>query len=450
MTIDTDDKSFVNEVAKTVATELKPPPADENKEFLLHLYDALWENMRSKESRLWTFLSLYGAAVGLVFAGGQVSQTPGADLFAIVIVMGLTTWAVLIILNSIWWSARNQLMVSQIEKRYPKGIKGIVPRIYYNDPQFSSEQLSERIVLLLSLLLLLLFSRTLWSYHNLGSISNLQSLAVVILLYLFFILSAGYCLGLHESNIRAYYAAKKTILEDALLADPSTQTLQVGERLKLLADHVKVRQDLDVRAHVLGLASLVALLFDFIIYRNGVRSVWLAGIILAQVAAVVVFLVQRWLYRQPYSERDWKSIDNVKDTNPATPETLASLKKMEEGMRSTPQRTRLLVCVVLISAGLAAFPLYKGSQKLQEDWRGSKTVSGHDLGEQISKMQQDLQNVQQAFNEMQQSNLQLQKELLDQKLAPYTKLQEADQRFLTRDEFSKFRESQAKQKGKNQ
>jgi len=449
MTIDKDDKSFVNEVANKVVTELKPSPADGNKEFLMHLYDALWENMRSKESRLWTFLSLYGAAVGLVFAGGQVSQIPGADLFAIVIVMGLTTWAVLIILNSIWWSARNQLMVSQIEKQYPRAIKGIVPRIYNIDPQFRSEQLSERIVLLLSLLLLLLYSRTIWSYHNFDSINNLQSLAVVMLLYVFFILSAGYCLGLHESNIRAYYDAKKTILEDASLDEPSTQTLQVGERLKLLADHVKARKDLDVRFHVLGISCIVALLFDFVIYRNGVRSLWLAGIILVQVVAVVIYTVQRRLYRQPYSECGWKSLDAVKNTNPTALETLESLKKMEAGMEPYPWRARSLVCLVLMSAVLAVFPLYWGSQKLQEDWRGSRTVNEKDLGEQINKIQQDLQNVQQSFNELQQSNLKLQTQLLDQKLAPYTKLQEADQRFLTKDEFSKFVESQAKQKGRN-
>lgn len=449
MAMNEDDKNFVKEVANTVITELKPPPTEESKAFLMHLYDALWENMRSKESRLWTFLSLYGAAVGLVFAGGQVSQIPGADLFAIVIVMGLTTWAVLIILNSIWWSARNQLMVSQIEKQYPKAVKGIVPRIYNADPQFKSEQLSERIVLLLSLLLLLLYSRTLWSYHNLGSISDVQSLAVVILLYVFFVLSAAYCLGLHESNIRAYYGAKKIVLEDELLENPSTETLQVGARLKLLADHVKARRDLDVRLHVLVLVCLVALLFDFIIYRSGVGFIWLMGIILVQVVAVVVFLVQRWLYRKPYSETDWKNADAVKNAIPPAVDTVASLDNMEVRMGANPRRTRWLMGLVLVSAGLAVFPLYRGSQKLQEDWRGSKTVFGKDLGEQINKIQQDLQNVQQSFNELQQSNLKLQTQLLDQKLAPYTKLQEADQRFLTKDEFSKFVESQAKQKGRN-
>jgi hypothetical protein len=40
----------------------------DTKDFLLHLYDKLWENMGAKEGRLWNYLSIYGAAVALALA----------------------------------------------------------------------------------------------------------------------------------------------------------------------------------------------------------------------------------------------------------------------------------------------------------------------------------------------------------------------------------------------
>src|SRR5918912_2151070 len=143
MTFSDEDKTYIRNVVENLIASQNQAADKNGKEFHMHIYDALWENMRSKESRLWTFLSIYGAAVGLVFAGGQVSDIPGADLFAIVIVMALSTWAVLIILNANWWYYRNQLMVSRIENKYPDAVKGIVPKIYYENPTYRFDQLSQ-------------------------------------------------------------------------------------------------------------------------------------------------------------------------------------------------------------------------------------------------------------------------------------------------------------------
>src|ERR1700753_1606964 len=129
MTLAQADKDWVESLVNklTSAANQGGMRDGDSKEFLLHLYDQLWENMRAKENRLWSFLSLYGAAVGLVFAGGQASGLPGAELFALVIVMGLTTWAVLIILNANFWIRRNILMVGGIGGKYPEIRKGIYP-----------------------------------------------------------------------------------------------------------------------------------------------------------------------------------------------------------------------------------------------------------------------------------------------------------------------------------
>src|SRR5574341_1532559 len=76
------DQTYIDRLADKVVKNLRPKDDKDRGEFLLHLYDALWENMRSKENRLWTFLSIYGAAVGLLFVRGQASQVAGAELFA--------------------------------------------------------------------------------------------------------------------------------------------------------------------------------------------------------------------------------------------------------------------------------------------------------------------------------------------------------------------------------
>lgn len=434
MTFSDEDKAYIRNVVEE-SIDGRNQAVDKNgKEFLFHLYDALWENMRSKESRLWTFLSLYGAAVGLVFAGGQVSQVPGADLFAMLIVMALTTWAVLIILNANWWYYRNQLIVSRIEIQFPDTVKGIVPRIYHENPKYRYDQLSKGSILLLSLLLLLLYSRTMWSYHSAGAINNWQSLVVVILLYVLFVLSADYCLRLHESNVADYYKTKKIILEDA----SSPAALAVEVRHKLLKDETETRELLDARIYIFALLALAAGLFDLIIYRNGITFGWLITIWVVQALAVLIFLVQGKIYHQSFSDEELRAVGN--DQQITRLENKLNLKD-----RSL-YRFRYMILLVLLSGTIAVFSLYRNNQELQADWKGTKTASSMDVGEQINKMQQDFQGLQKSYNELQQSNVELQKQLLDEKLKPYTTRDEAEQHFMTKEAFDNFLKSQPKAK----
>jgi hypothetical protein len=446
-----DETKFVEAIAGKVAAKLKTESSDENREFLLHLYDALWENTRSKENRLWTFLSLYGAAVALVFAGGEASQAPGADLLAIAIVTALSTWAVLIIINANWWYYRNQLMVSRIEAKYPEAVKGLVPKAYFQDPNFKFDQLYKGSILLLSLLLFLLYSRTIWSYHGPGTINSLQALSVVTLVYLVFVLSAGYCLRQHEANIETYYSAKRNLLEDA--SAPSE--LPVQDRLKVLDDELKARRKNDVRIYVFLLLILVGGVFDFIIWRNGVGFGWLAAIAILQSMAAIIFWVQAHLYRQPYSAKDRQAIDTLENANPHGPESLAKLAILEDKLKLREMNDKShrlfhaswhLVLLLSVSGIIAIWPLYRSNEKLQDDWRGAKSVSVSDLSQKLNKVQEDFQSAQASFNQLQQSNLHLQKQLLDEKLGPYQQRQEAEQRFVTREEFNRFVTSQNKTK----
>jgi hypothetical protein len=273
-------------------------------EFLLHLYDALWENMRSKENRLWTFLSIYGAAVGLVFAGGQASRIPGADLFALIIVMALTVWAVLIILNANWWYARNQLMVTRIEGRLPKAVKGVVPKPYYENPNYRFDRLYQSSILVLGILLFLLYSRAIWSYHSTASFETVQSFVSALLLYLLLVSSALYCLNHHEATIRFYYLAKKDLLSDV-------RQFISQLKLRLFNEENDVRRDLSARPYVLILLILVAVVFDFVLYRNGVNAGRLYTLIIVQSLCLLVFFLQWLLHRVPYTGKEWKATQDL-------------------------------------------------------------------------------------------------------------------------------------------
>jgi uncharacterized protein YlxW (UPF0749 family) len=270
----------------------------------------------------------------------------------------------------------------------------------------------------------------------------------VVLLYVLFVFSAGYCLRTHESNIEAYYGTKRAILNDAAATE-----LSADERLALLRDQIWARKKFDARLRLLLLLFFVAGLFDFIIYRNGISSFWLAIIILLQTAAVLVFLVQRASYLPTDAQRDLNLAFEMHKGGAcdAQREQLNSaLAALENKIKFTGVKDKSrkfwhaawpMMLLVFISAFITIPALCVGNQKLREDWRGAKTTSGNDLGERINKMQKDLQGVQQSFNELQQSNLQLQHQLLDEKLSPYTKRDEAERRFVTREELNRLVES---------
>lgn len=268
----------------------------DNKEFLLHLYDQLWENMRAKENRLWSFLSLYGAAVGLVFAGGQASGLPGAELFALVIVMGLTTWAVLIMLNANYWIRRNVLMVGGIERQYPGIAKGIYPREFPEAKRGSFDKLYRGSIIVLSILLLLFFARAIWPYRSPTSFDTFHIFLSVILLYVLFTSFALYCLEQHEDYITLYHATKR---EKLLRAEEFTPL----EWQKTLNDELVDRKKLSARLYLLLLLFCVISLFDLILIRNGYAWPYLLWCIGPQLLLIIAFSLQWYNYRWPYDPK---------------------------------------------------------------------------------------------------------------------------------------------------
>lgn len=206
----------------------------DTKDFLLHLYDKLWENMGAKESRLWNYLSIYGAAVALTLGAGKFS---GEQLAAVMIVLGLTTWAVLIVVNANWWYQRNRLIVTQIEKRFSPGpeLDGIIPRSY-RDGIFQFDRLYRGSVLILTAIAVFLYWRVLFDLRQPEAFSSLAEVTNLGLIYVLFTTAVTYCCNQHESYISSYYSSKKDLLSEleelpeieltAKLADQKDQAIQ--------------------------------------------------------------------------------------------------------------------------------------------------------------------------------------------------------------------------------
>ncbi|HEX8845146.1 MAG TPA: hypothetical protein VF791_10905 [Pyrinomonadaceae bacterium] len=291
-----DEKKWIEELVDklTSAANQGDKREGDNKEFLLHLYDQLWENMRAKENRLWSFLSLYGAAVGLVFAGGQASGLAGAELFALIIVMGLTTWAILIMLNANYWIRRNLLMVGGIEDKYPGIKKGIYPRGFPEAKKGSFDALYRGSILVLSLILLLFFARAIWTYRNPTSFDTFHIFLSVILLYLLLISFALYCLKQHEDYIALHHSTKRKQL---LRAEKFTHS----NWRDTLQDELGDRKKLSVRPYLLLLLLCVMGLFDFVLRRNGYTWPFILWCIIPQILLIPIFVWQWHKYRSPYN-----------------------------------------------------------------------------------------------------------------------------------------------------
>jgi hypothetical protein len=295
MTLDAADKEWVEGLVNklTSATNQGDGRNGDDKEFLLHLYDQLWENMRAKENRLWSFLSLYGAAVGLVFAGGQASGLAGAELFALIIVMGLTAWAVLIMLNANFWIRRNLLMVGGIEKKYPGIAKGIYPRSFPEGTKGSFDALYRGSILVLSIMLLLFFARAIWPYRNPASFDTFHIFLSVVLIYMLFASFALYCLKQHEYYVTLNHSTKR---EQLLGAEQFT----LSKWNDVLDGELNDRKKVSVRPYLLLLLLCVITLFDFILIRNGYTWPYFLWCIIPQALLITAFCWQWFTYRRPY------------------------------------------------------------------------------------------------------------------------------------------------------
>jgi hypothetical protein len=277
----------------------------DKKDFLLKLYDKLWENMASKEARLWSYLSVYGAAVVLAIGAGQYAVAtglhPGVQLYAVLVVLALTLWAILIVINANWWFQRNRLMVTQIEKQFAAGdnLKGVIPGAYL-DARFQIDRLYRGSVLILSSLALLFYLRTMWQFHRYDSFSSSDQIVSVGLLYALFTLSIIFCVNQHDSYITTYYMTKRDLLIEQA---GGTTTPQIE-------DLVKNGKQLALKSyawvgHATWVLIFVIIVFDLLPGRETFRHrcPLVVGTLL-QLLTIGIYFVFTKLPRGRYSWRD--------------------------------------------------------------------------------------------------------------------------------------------------
>jgi hypothetical protein len=101
------------------------------------LYNKLWDNINNKDTRVWQFISFYGATIGIILGGSATGGFLGVGVLFISI---FSFWALSFVYSSEWWSARNRLMVQAIEDRYPK-VADHIPS-FYKSPRFTTEEIN--------------------------------------------------------------------------------------------------------------------------------------------------------------------------------------------------------------------------------------------------------------------------------------------------------------------
>jgi hypothetical protein len=132
------------------------------------------------------------------------------------IVLALTVWALLIVINANWWYQRNRLMVTQIEKKFvPSGaVDGVVPKSY-RDARFDFDRLYRGSVLVLTAIGSLLYLKLMWEHRTSDSFADAQTVVSIGLLYSLFLMSTMYCVAQYQSYIDSFFSTKRTLLEEA-------------------------------------------------------------------------------------------------------------------------------------------------------------------------------------------------------------------------------------------
>jgi hypothetical protein len=169
-------------------------------ELQLRVYEKLWENIIHKENRLWTFLAIYGAAVGFIVS--QELEKLGEFRYpAYIALLLLTYWAAEIIIDSDWWSIRNRVMVRGLEQKYATHLQGVVPTMY-NSVGYRGESLHTASMAVVSIVGLVSYGVAVDVIFDANE--NLKRLWAVAL-YLFSVIAVVRCLHMRERRLHDYY-----------------------------------------------------------------------------------------------------------------------------------------------------------------------------------------------------------------------------------------------------
>jgi hypothetical protein len=208
----------------------------EGDEARLRVYDKLWENIIHKENRLWTFLTVYGAAVGFIVSQ-DLTRLGSFHYPAYIALLLLTYWAAEIIIDSDWWSVRNRLMIGGIERHHRPSLQGVIPN-FYNSIGYRGESLhtaSMVVVVAVGLMSYLVAMNEIFKAPR-GTATAWWATAL-----LFGAGSASVrCLHVRERRLREYYltlrdlAAQQRHLDEDEIANQEKKDLKrLGQRWKV-------------------------------------------------------------------------------------------------------------------------------------------------------------------------------------------------------------------------
>jgi hypothetical protein len=379
----------------------------DRKDFLLHLYDKLWENTTSKENRLWSFLSFYGAALALAFAGGQVS---GQELPALIVVIALTLWAALIVLNANWWYARNHLMVTRVESAFGGARDGIIPESY-RDPKFRLDGLHRGSIIVLGTVSGLLYVTVMWRYMKVGSIETWFTLGVIIVAYVLFSLSIRYVVREHERHLRSYFEAKQELWREANRAAGLDDNPAEIATL-LLPQQIQSRRETKLRWVALALFTAGTIGFGAVSARNqeDVRFALVSGVL---VLLILVICIRR---NVQYLALDLR-MEGVHEYH-------FERVRNEGRLRG---RWFMVVLSILFSLSVAvnAIGVAKGNPRLHQD--AGRLASGESLGSiggRLKRLEDELEKTRREVAKYEREDVATQTQLLSRRLDSYVTREE--------------------------
>jgi hypothetical protein len=258
----------------------------DKKDFLLHLYDKLWENMDSKEGRLWNFLGLYGVGIAVAFGAGRLA---GLELSALIVVLILSYWAVLIVVNANWWYYRNLLMVTRVEKEFEAGLIGVVPKFYRESPPFQFDRLHRGTIHILLFIGTLFYIRGTTSYLSSAAIGDRRTCLALLVVYAIYTLGPFYWLWFHEHFLRRYYETKVDLWVEAEEKNAEKKRTKSEIEASFEDEEKKSRGRYNWRwAGVLAM-TLGSVFVDLALRANsGGNATWLFAAISAQVVATAL------------------------------------------------------------------------------------------------------------------------------------------------------------------
>ncbi len=101
---------------------------NKREQFLLHLYDQLWNSITRVEQGLWQFIGIYAGILVIHWTIGKTQPTLAAYLTILV-----SFWGINIAINAGKWFERNRMMIINVEKQFlsKDDLGKIIPASYH-------------------------------------------------------------------------------------------------------------------------------------------------------------------------------------------------------------------------------------------------------------------------------------------------------------------------------